>query len=76
MLQDGAEQVVFQVEALDLEALGEGIGGGLDLFLDPDDVFVDFVVLVVEAAEVCVRGFEPDDGVAVFGELAEEWVFE
>ena len=74
--QDGSEEFVLEAEPTDLEAFGEGIRGGLNLLLDPDDVLVDFVVLVVEAAEVRVGRLELDDGVAVFRELAEEWVFE
>ena len=75
-MQDGSQELVLQAEAAELETFGEGIGGRLDLFFDPDDVLVDFVVFVVEAAEVCVRGLELDDGVAVFREFAKERMFE
>jgi hypothetical protein len=64
------------MEALDLEAFGEGVGSRLDLLFDPNDVLVDFVVFFVKASEVGVAGLELDDDVTVFRELAEERVFE
>jgi hypothetical protein len=74
--QDGPEQVVLQVEAFDLEALGEGVCSGFDLLFDPDDMLVDLVIFLVEASEVGVARLELDDDVTVFRELAEERVFE
>ena len=66
--------VVFEFGPPHFQFFNLLVGREINIFLNPVNLIVETMILVVKVAEVIVGAFEAPDSFAMFGELPEDWM--